>query len=68
MTTVTTDDKQIFTRRESEARSYCRSFSTVFTKASGSTLTDAEGRDYIDFLAGCSSLNYGHKQKCGTAY
>lgn len=60
MTTVTTDDKQIFTRRESEARSYCRSFSTVFTKAQGSTLTDAEGRDYIDFLAGCSSLNYGH--------
>ncbi|QDY71644.1 diaminobutyrate--2-oxoglutarate transaminase [Qingshengfaniella alkalisoli] len=60
MTTVTTGDKSIYTRRESEARSYCRAFDTVFTKASGSILTDAEGNDYIDFLAGCSSLNYGH--------
>jgi diaminobutyrate-2-oxoglutarate transaminase len=23
-------------------------------------MTDAEGKTYIDFLAGCSSLNYGH--------
>jgi L-2,4-diaminobutyric acid acetyltransferase len=50
----------IFERRESAVRSYCRSFDTVFTRASGSTLTDTQGRDYIDFLAGCSSLNYGH--------
>ena len=60
MTTVTTGDTEIFARRESEARSYCRSFDRVFTKASGSVMTDAEGREYIDFLAGCSSLNYGH--------
>lgn len=65
MKTVTTDDnmiddKQIFEKRESEARSYCRSFPTVFTKAKGAILTDASGRDYIDFLAGCSTLNYGH--------
>ncbi len=52
--------KDIFTRRESEARSYCRSFDTVFVKASGSEITDDAGRTYIDFLAGCSSLNYGH--------
>lgn len=50
----------VFQRRESEVRSYCRSFDTVFTKAQGSTLTDAEGRTYTDFLSGCSSLNYGH--------
>ena len=50
----------IYTRRESEARSYCRSFPTSFVKASGSILTDEKGTDYIDFLAGCSSLNYGH--------
>lgn len=50
----------IFKRRESEARSYCRSFDTVFTTALGSEMTDAAGRTYIDFLAGCSSLNYGH--------
>ena len=50
----------IFTRRESEARSYCRGFPTVFTSAQGSEMTDEDGRSYIDFLAGCSSLNYGH--------
>jgi len=50
----------IFERRESGVRSYCRSFPVVFTKAQGSILTDADGKDYIDFLAGCSSLNYGH--------
>jgi diaminobutyrate-2-oxoglutarate transaminase len=50
----------IYDRRESAARSYCRSFPTEFVKASNATMTDASGRDYIDFLAGCSSLNYGH--------
>jgi len=57
MTTETTD---IFTRRESEARSYCRGIPALFTSASGSIMHDAEGRAHIDFLAGCSSLNYGH--------
>ena len=50
----------VFKRRESEARSYCRGFDTVFTKAIGAEMTDTSGRTYIDFLAGCSSLNYGH--------
>lgn len=50
----------IFTRRESEARSYCRNFETTFVKAQGSEMIDESGRTYIDFLAGCSSLNYGH--------
>ncbi|MCC5992249.1 MAG: diaminobutyrate--2-oxoglutarate transaminase [Rhodobacteraceae bacterium] len=50
----------IYTRRESEARSYCRAFPVTFTRARNATLTDDAGRDYIDFLAGCSSLNYGH--------
>ncbi|MSU89333.1 diaminobutyrate--2-oxoglutarate transaminase [Rhodobacteraceae bacterium 2CG4] len=60
MPTDSSADKTIFERRESEARSYCRGFDTVFTSASGAIMTDAGGRDYIDFLAGCSSLNYGH--------
>ncbi|WEX08737.1 diaminobutyrate--2-oxoglutarate transaminase [Chelativorans sp. AA-79] len=60
MTTVPTDEKAIFERRESAARSYCRSFPVVFEKAQGAVLTGSDGRDYIDFLAGCSSLNYGH--------
>ncbi len=50
----------IFERRESVVRSYCRSFDTVFAKGVNATLTDEAGRDYTDFLAGCSSLNYGH--------
>jgi len=50
----------IFKRRESEARSYCRGFNTVFTEARGSEMTAHDGARYIDFLAGCSSLNYGH--------
>ncbi len=50
----------VFARRESEARSYCRGFPVTFTKAQGSIMTTDDGVDYIDFLAGCSSLNYGH--------
>src|SRR6056297_2519131 len=60
MPTDTSADLEIYARRESEARSYCRSFPTSFVKAQGSELTDAAGNTYIDFLAGCSSLNYGH--------
>lgn len=60
MSTDTSAETSVFKRRESEARSYCRGFDTVFTSAKGSEMTDAGGRSYIDFLAGCSSLNYGH--------
>jgi diaminobutyrate-2-oxoglutarate transaminase len=60
MTTEQSADLEIYSRRESQARSYCRSFPKSFVKAQGSELTDASGRTYIDFLAGCSSLNYGH--------
>ena len=55
-----TTDTAIYDRRESAARSYCRSFPTTFVKAQGSYQWDADGTEYIDFLAGCSSLNYGH--------
>lgn len=49
-----------FQKYESEARSYCRSFPTVFTHAKGSTIVDMNGREYLDFLSGAGSLNYGH--------
>jgi len=55
-----TETHDIFHRRESEARSYCRGMPALFATARGSELTDAQGRTWIDFLAGCSSLNYGH--------
>ncbi|MCA0869387.1 diaminobutyrate--2-oxoglutarate transaminase [Seohaeicola saemankumensis] len=57
MTAPSTD---IFERRESAARSYCRGMPATFATARGSQVFDAEGRSWIDFLAGCSSLNYGH--------
>lgn len=49
-----------FDRMESEVRGYCRSFPTVFTKATGHTLIDEKGRRFIDFFAGAGALNYGH--------
>ncbi|MFT5429399.1 MAG: diaminobutyrate-2-oxoglutarate transaminase [Myxococcota bacterium] len=47
-------------RLESEVRSYCRAFPTVFTRAEGATLHAENGRTYIDFFAGAGALNYGH--------
>jgi len=52
--------RSVFERRESAVRSYARSFPTKFVKAQGAKLFDEDGNEYIDFLAGCSSLNYGH--------
>ncbi|MFT5643726.1 MAG: diaminobutyrate-2-oxoglutarate transaminase [Janthinobacterium sp.] len=49
-----------FDRLESEVRGYIRSFPTIFAKAQNATLTDESGQQYIDFLAGAGSLNYGH--------
>src|SRR5258707_2824421 len=59
--TITTgNDNEIFTRLESNVRSYSRSFSAVFTRARGTELFDVHGKRYLDFLAGAGSLNYGH--------
>ncbi|MAY87887.1 MAG: diaminobutyrate--2-oxoglutarate transaminase [Pseudooceanicola sp.] len=54
------NDPSIYERRESAARSYCRAFPASFTRARGSELFTEDGTRYIDFLGGCSSLNYGH--------
>ncbi|MBO3732634.1 diaminobutyrate--2-oxoglutarate transaminase [Glycomyces niveus] len=51
---------QVFEQVESEVRSYCRNWPTVFTTAKGSRIDDERGRSYIDFFAGAGSLNYGH--------
>ncbi len=60
MTADMSADTTIYERRESAARSYCRGMPATFVKAEGSELVDDEGNRYIDFLSGCSSLNYGH--------
>ncbi len=50
----------IFTKMESEVRSYARSFPVVFKRAQGCHLFDQQGRRYLDFLAGAGTLSYGH--------
>ncbi|MPZ62440.1 MAG: diaminobutyrate--2-oxoglutarate transaminase [Propionibacteriales bacterium] len=50
----------VFENLESEVRSYCRSWPTVFDRAEGSFIYDEEGRGYLDFFAGAGALNYGH--------
>lgn len=61
MKTASFDDRlPVFDRVESGVRSYSRSFPKLFNKAVGATIYDEKGNSYTDFLAGCSSLNYGH--------
>jgi len=57
---MTQNDTQTFLDLESEVRSYCRSFPTVFRTSKGHELVDERGRTYIDFFAGAGALNYGH--------
>src|SRR4051812_39646761 len=54
------NETEVFTRLESNVRSYARSFPAVFTRAVGTELFDVHGKRYLDFLAGAGSLNYGH--------
>ncbi|TIL44444.1 diaminobutyrate--2-oxoglutarate transaminase [Mesorhizobium sp.] len=50
----------LFDRLESEVRSYVRAFPVLFDRGSNTTLTAADGREYIDFFGGAGALNYGH--------
>lgn len=45
---------------ESSVRSYGRRFPVVFDRAQGACLYSRDGGKYLDFLMGCSALNYGH--------
>jgi diaminobutyrate-2-oxoglutarate transaminase len=51
---------KIFEELESEVRSYARSFPRVFHRAIGEYLYDTDETEYLDFLAGAGTLNYGH--------
>ena len=53
-------NKSVFEENESQVRSYCRKYPVVFEKAKGSYIYDTDGKAYLDFLAGCGALNYGH--------
>jgi len=50
----------IFEKLESQVQTYARSFPVVFDRAEGAALYGADGKRYIDFLAGAGTLNYGH--------
>ena len=52
--------KKIIEENESQVRSYCRKYPVVFTTAKNSMIYDEDGNAYVDFLAGCGALNYGH--------
>ncbi|MFJ5707465.1 diaminobutyrate--2-oxoglutarate transaminase [Streptomyces sp. NPDC093105] len=60
MTLIAAAEPTVFETVESEVRSYCRSWPTVFERATGSRLFDEHGRPFLDFFAGAGSLNYGH--------
>ncbi len=49
-----------FDELESNVRTYCRTFDTIFTRARGASMFDQEGRRYVDFLSGAGALGYGH--------
>ncbi len=50
----------VFENYESEVRSYCRHFPTVFKQSVGSYFIDENGRKYLDFFCGAGAVNYGH--------
>lgn len=51
---------KIFDELESEVRSYARSFPRVFNRAQSEYLYDSDGTEFMDFLTGAGTLNYGH--------
>lgn len=58
--TQTMPDIAIYERRESQVRSYSRAMPRQFDRAEGVWMHDDQGGRYLDFLSGCSTLNYGH--------
>ena len=51
---------EIFKSTESEVRVYSRAFPVIFNRAKNAHLYTEDGKEYLDFLAGAGSLNYGH--------
>ena len=59
-------DTSVFESYESEVRSYCRHFPTVFTKAKGAYFYDEDGRKYIDFFCGAGAVVAGKREFIAT--
>jgi diaminobutyrate-2-oxoglutarate transaminase len=49
-----------FEQLESNVRYYCRRWPAVFATSRGSTITDEDSKEYLDFFAGAGVLSYGH--------
>ncbi|WP_106586973.1 ornithine--oxo-acid transaminase [Murinocardiopsis flavida] len=56
----TTSREQIALTEQHSAHNY-HPLPVVVASAEGVTVTDVEGREYLDFLAGYSALNFGHR-------
>lgn len=53
-------DLDAFDDAESVVRYYCRKLPNLLDSATGAIVRDVEGREFIDFLSACGTLNYGH--------
>ena len=51
---------ELFKTTESDVRVYSRAFPMIFNRAKNAHLYNEDGKEYLDFLAGAGSLNYGH--------
>jgi diaminobutyrate-2-oxoglutarate transaminase len=56
-------DMETFRQMESNVRSYCHAFPTVFETARDHLLIDEQGTEYIDFFSGAGVMNYGHNNR-----
>ncbi len=57
---TTAEKKNPAHKIESNVRSYVRSYPITIETAKGAIITDEDGNEYLDFLAGAGTLNYGH--------
>ncbi|MBE7060495.1 MAG: diaminobutyrate--2-oxoglutarate transaminase [Ruminococcaceae bacterium] len=51
---------EIFEEKESNVRSYCRKYPTIFKHAKNAEMYSEDETRYIDFLSVAGSINYGH--------
>ena len=53
-------DTEIFEEKESNVRSYCRKYPTIFKHAKNAEMYSEDETRCIDFLSVAGSINYGH--------
>jgi ornithine--oxo-acid transaminase len=58
--TATTRTESLLAQTEQHVAHNYHPLEVIVAEASGATVTDVEGRSYLDFLAGYSATNFGH--------